>query len=82
MLASRYTAIPLGIAFYRCRARGERLAGVAVVLAILISGLVALGQTIERFIHPHREFGQLKTSTALRRFAFAFLSVSSFTPTS
>jgi hypothetical protein len=65
-----------------CAARGEPLAGVAVVLATFISGLVGLGQTIERFIHPQREFGQLKTSTVLRRFAFAFLSVSSFTPTS
>jgi len=37
--------------FFRSR-RGERLAGLAVVLAIFISALVALGQTIERFIHP------------------------------
>ena len=46
------TAIPLGIAFYLRSARGERWAGVGVVLAIFISALVALGQTIERFIHP------------------------------
>ena len=46
------TAIPLGIAFYLRSARGERWAGVAVVLAIFISALVALGQTIDRFIHP------------------------------
>ncbi len=46
------TAIPLGIAFYLRSARGERWAGGAVVLAIFISALVALGQTIERFIHP------------------------------
>ena len=46
------TAIPLGIAFYLRSARGERWAGVAVVLAIFISALVALGQTIERFLHP------------------------------
>ncbi len=46
------TAIPLGIAFYLRSARGERWAGVAVVLAIFISALVALAQTIERFIHP------------------------------
>jgi cation diffusion facilitator family transporter len=32
--------------------RGERWAGLAVVLAIFISALVALGQTIERLIHP------------------------------
>jgi cation diffusion facilitator family transporter len=46
------TAIPLGIAFFLRSARGERLAGLAVVLAIFVSALVALGQTIERFIHP------------------------------
>jgi cation diffusion facilitator family transporter len=46
------TAIPLGIAFYLRSARGERLAGLAVVLAIFVSALVALGQTIERLIHP------------------------------
>jgi cation diffusion facilitator family transporter len=46
------TAIPLGIAFFLRSARGERWAGLAVVLAILISALVGLGQTIERFIHP------------------------------
>jgi cation diffusion facilitator family transporter len=46
------TAIPLGIVFYLRSARGERWAGVAVVLAIFISALVALDQTIERFFHP------------------------------
>ena len=46
------TAIPLGLAFYLRSARGERLAGLGVVLAIFVSALVALGQTIERFIHP------------------------------
>src|SRR6476660_3613825 len=46
------TAIPLGIAFFLRSARGERWAGLAVVLAIFVSALVALGQTIERFIHP------------------------------
>ena len=46
------TAIPLGIAFYLRSARGERWAGLAVVLAIFISALVALGQTVERLIHP------------------------------
>jgi cation diffusion facilitator family transporter len=46
------TAIPLGLAFFFRSLRGERLAGLAVVLAIFISALVALGQTIERFIHP------------------------------
>jgi cation diffusion facilitator family transporter len=46
------TAVPLGIAFYLRSARGERLAGLAVVLTIFISALVALGQTIERLINP------------------------------
>jgi cation diffusion facilitator family transporter len=47
------TAIPLGIAFFLRSARGERLAGLAVVLAIFVSACVALVQTILRFIHPH-----------------------------
>ena len=46
------TAIPLGIAFYLRSVRGERLAGLAVVLAIFISACVALYVTILRFIHP------------------------------
>lgn len=46
------TAVPLGIAFYLRSARGERWGGLGVVLAIFISALVALGQTIERLIHP------------------------------
>ena len=46
------TAIPLGLAFFFRSRPGERLAGLAVVLAIFISALVALGQTIERLIHP------------------------------
>jgi cation diffusion facilitator family transporter len=46
------TAIPLGIAFYLRSAKGERWAGLAVVLAILVSALVALYETIERLIHP------------------------------
>jgi len=47
------TAIPLGLAFVLRSARGERLAGLAVVLAILVSACVALVQAILRFIHPH-----------------------------
>jgi cation diffusion facilitator family transporter len=46
------TAVPLGIAFYLRSARGERWAGLAVVLAIFVSALVALVQTVERFINP------------------------------
>jgi Co/Zn/Cd efflux system component len=47
------TAIPLGLAFFLRSARGERLAGLAVVLAIFASACVALVQTLLRFIHPH-----------------------------
>jgi cation diffusion facilitator family transporter len=46
------TAIPLGIAFFLRSARGERLAGLFVVLTIFASACVALVQTIERFLHP------------------------------
>jgi cation diffusion facilitator family transporter len=47
------TALPLGIAFYLRSARGERWAGLAVVLAIFVSAMVALYETVLRFIHPH-----------------------------
>lgn len=46
------TAIPLGIAFYLRSFRLERLAGLAVVLAIFVSACVALYETIQRFVHP------------------------------
>jgi cation diffusion facilitator family transporter len=46
------TAIPLGIAFLLHSARAERLAGYAVVLAILISACVAGFEAIDRLIHP------------------------------
>jgi cation diffusion facilitator family transporter len=46
------TAIPLGIAFFLRSYRGDKLAGLAVVLAIFISACVALYETIQRFIHP------------------------------
>jgi cation diffusion facilitator family transporter len=48
------TALPLGIAFLLRSARGERLAGYAVVLAILVSACVALAETIDRLIHPQQ----------------------------
>ena len=47
------TAVPLGIAFFLRSFRGEKLAGLAVVLAIFVSALVALYETIQRLIHPH-----------------------------
>jgi cation diffusion facilitator family transporter len=46
------TAVPLGIAFFLRSFRGERLAGLAVVLAISVSACVALYETIQRLIHP------------------------------
>ena len=46
------TAIPLGIAFFLRSYRGEKLAGLGVVLAIFVSACVALYETIQRFIHP------------------------------
>ena len=46
------TAVPLGIAFFLRSYRGEKLAGLAVVLAIFVSACVALYQSIQRFIHP------------------------------
>ena len=46
------TAVPLGIAFLLRSARAERFAGLFVVLAILISALVALYQSIVRLIDP------------------------------
>jgi cation diffusion facilitator family transporter len=46
------TAVPLGIAFFLRSFRGEKLAGLAVVLAIFISACVALYETIQRLINP------------------------------
>jgi cation diffusion facilitator family transporter len=46
------TAVPLGIAFFLRSFRGEKLAGLAVVLAIFVSACVALYETIERLINP------------------------------
>jgi cation diffusion facilitator family transporter len=46
------TAVPLGIAFLLRSFRAEKIAGLAVVLAIFISACVALYETIQRFIHP------------------------------
>jgi cation diffusion facilitator family transporter len=46
------TAVPLGIAFFLRSFRGEKLAGLFVVLAILVSAAVALYETIQRLMHP------------------------------
>jgi len=46
------TAIPLGIAFALRSARAERWAGLAVVLAILVSAGVAGYEAVHRLIEP------------------------------
>ena len=51
-LGDALTAVPLGIAFFLRSYRGEKLAGLFVVFAIFASALVALYETIQRFIHP------------------------------
>ncbi len=48
------TAVPLGIAFFLRSRSGEKLAGLAVVLAIFVSACVALYETIVRLIHPQQ----------------------------
>jgi cation diffusion facilitator family transporter len=48
------TAVPLGIAFFLRSFRGEKLAGLAVVLAIFVSACVALYEAIQRLIHPQQ----------------------------
>jgi cation diffusion facilitator family transporter len=46
------TAIPLAVAFSLRSARAERLAGLAVVGAILVSACVALVESVTRLVHP------------------------------
>jgi divalent metal cation (Fe/Co/Zn/Cd) transporter len=46
------TAVPLGVALVLRSFRGEKLAGLAVVLAIFVSACVALYETVQRFLHP------------------------------
>ena len=48
------TALPLGIAFYLRSFRGEKLAGLAVVLAIFVSACVALYESIQRLLDRSR----------------------------
>jgi divalent metal cation (Fe/Co/Zn/Cd) transporter len=48
------TALPLGIAFYLRSSRAEKLAGLAVVLAIFVSACVALYETFQRLVHPQQ----------------------------
>jgi divalent metal cation (Fe/Co/Zn/Cd) transporter len=46
------TAIPLGVAFALRSEQAERLAGLAVVLAIFASACVAVYEAVARLIHP------------------------------
>ena len=46
------TAVPLGIAFFLRSFRGEKIAGLFVVLAIFVSACVALYETIVRLFNP------------------------------
>jgi cation diffusion facilitator family transporter len=46
------TAVPLGIAFLLRSARAERLAGLAVVLAIFVSSCLVFYEAVARLIHP------------------------------
>jgi cation diffusion facilitator family transporter len=46
------TAIPLAIAFLARSERAERWAGLAVVLAILVSAAVAGAEAIDHLLHP------------------------------
>jgi cation diffusion facilitator family transporter len=46
------TALPLAVAFVLRSARAERVGGLAVVLAILVSAITAAGFAIERLIDP------------------------------
>jgi divalent metal cation (Fe/Co/Zn/Cd) transporter len=46
------TAVPLGIAFFLRSFRAEKIAGLAVVLAIFVSACVALYETIQRLLNP------------------------------
>jgi cation diffusion facilitator family transporter len=46
------TAVPLGVAFLLRSARAERVAGIVVVLAILVSAVTAAALAIERIVDP------------------------------
>jgi cation diffusion facilitator family transporter len=46
------TAVPLGIAFFLRSARGEKIAGLFVVLAIFISACFAFAVSVDRLLHP------------------------------
>ena len=48
------TAVPLALAFVLRSARGERLAGLFVVLAIFVSACVAAYEAVQRLLHPQQ----------------------------
>jgi cation diffusion facilitator family transporter len=64
------TAIPLAVAFALRSARAERLAGLAVVLAIFVSACVAGYEAIARLVHP-REIEHLGALAAAGAVGFA-----------
>jgi cation diffusion facilitator family transporter len=64
------TAIPLGIAFALRSARGERLAGLAVALAIFASACVAGYEAVVRIVDP-REVDHLGALAAAGTLGFA-----------
>lgn len=51
-LGDALTAVPLGIAFLLRSFRAEKLAGLAVVFAILVSACVSLSESVQRLIQP------------------------------
>jgi cation diffusion facilitator family transporter len=64
-LADALTALPIGLAFWAARrppnsrytygyGRAEDLAGLAVVIVMAASAVVAAWQAIDRFLHPHQ----------------------------
>jgi cation diffusion facilitator family transporter len=64
------TAIPLGIAFALRSARAERWAGLAVVLAILVSACVAGYEAVLRLVEP-RDVAHLGSLAAAGALGFA-----------
>jgi divalent metal cation (Fe/Co/Zn/Cd) transporter len=64
------TAVPLAIAFFLRSFRAEKIAGLAVVLAIFVSACVALYETIQRFVDP-KELTQLWALAAAGVIGFA-----------
>jgi cation diffusion facilitator family transporter len=51
-LGDALTAVPLGIAFFLRSARGEKIAGLFVVLAIFVSACFAFAVSVDRLLHP------------------------------